>query len=672
MYFKKSFMKYILLLLVFFVGNTYGQQERQDAESLARMEMQAHQNQFNQTTARTLASNNFDVKYYRCEWEVDPAIRFITGKVTVYFVMTTSSASITLDLMNTLTVDSIKNINTPYTFLQTSNTLDVNFPSTLNEGVLDSVSIWYKGIPANTGFGSFIQDVHGGTPVMWTLSESYGSRDWWPCKNGINDKADSIDVFITNPDIYKGASNGMLQSETALPGGKVMSHWKHRYPIASYLVCMAVTNYVTFNNSVLLGSTNLPMLTYCYPENLAVWQTNTPNVLQAMQLFHNTFGPYPFMNEKYGHVQFGWGGGMEHQTSTFIINTSEPLMAHELGHQWFGDKITCNSWEDIWLNEGFATFLAAYHMETKYPSNALANRRNIVNNITSQPGGILKIQDTTNLNQIFNGRLSYNKGSYLLNMLRFILGDVVFFNAIRRYEQDPLLAYGNASTADLKRNLEAESGKDLTYFFNQWYTGEGYPTYQVQWNVVDNNCVNITLNQTTSVPASVPFFRLPVQLTFKNATQEKIIVLDNIVNNENFIRSVGFTADTVLVDPGVWLVTRNNSTVKGPQVNNGGCSVLALPIDTIRAITSRNSGKGGVDIYPNPVTNPFRIRLHDFKDDKATITIYNKIGQRLYNRQVPLVNGIAQVDVPMGSWSKGFYTIKVVAGGKNIIRQVVK
>jgi aminopeptidase N len=435
---------------------------------------------------------------------------------------------------------------------------------------------------------------------------------------------------------------------------------------------MAVTNYVTFNNSVLLGSTNLPMLTYCYPENLAVWQTNTPNVLQAMQLFHNTFGPYPFMNEKYGHVQFGWGGGMEHQTSTFIINTSEPLMAHELGHQWFGDKITCNSWEDIWLNEGFATFLAAYHMETKYPSNALANRRNIVNNITSQPGGILKIQDTTNLNQIFNGRLSYNKGSYLLNMLRFILGDVVFFNAIRRYEQDPLLAYGNASTADLKRNLEAESGKDLTYFFNQWYTGEGYPTYQVQWNVVDNNCVNITLNQTTSVPASVPFFRLPVQLTFKNATQEKIIVLDNIVNNENFIRSVGFTADTVLVDPGVWLVTRNNSTVKGPQVNNGGCSVLALPIDTIRAITSRNSGKGGVDIYPNPVTNPFRIRLHDFKDDKATITIYNKIGQRLYNRQVPLVNGIAQVDVPMGSWSKGFYTIKVVAGGKNIIRQVVK
>jgi aminopeptidase N len=665
-------MKHILLLIIALsVQFCYGQ-ERDDVESIARMEMQAHQNRFNGVSARTFASNNFDVKYYRCEWEVDPAIRFITGKVTVYFVMTSSSASITLDLMNSLTVDSIKNINTPYTFSQTSNTLDVNFPTTINTGSLDSVSIWYKGVPANTGFGSFIQDVHAGTPVMWTLSESYGSRDWWPCKNGINDKADSLDVFITNPDIYKGASNGMLQSETALPGNKVRAYWKHRYPIASYLVCMAVTNYVTFNNSIMLGTTNLPMLTYCYPENLAVWQTNTPLVLDAMQYFHNTFTAYPFINEKYGHVQFGWGGGMEHQTSTFIINTGEYLMAHELAHQWFGDKITCNSWEDIWLNEGFATYLGYSHLEIKYPANSLIYRRNLINSITSQPGGTVKVQDTTNLSQIFSSRLSYNKGSYLLFMLRFIVGDDVFFRAMRRYQSDPAVAYGNATTEDFKRNIEAESGLNLTYFFNQWYTGEGYPSYNVQWNTVDNNCVSITLNQTTSVPASVPFFKLPVQLTFKNATQQKTVLLDNVVNNENFQRLLGFVADTVLVDPGLWLVTKNNTTTKGAPVTNGSCSVLALPTDTTRLINRINRGYGIVEIYPNPITNPLTINIYDFKDASAEVNIYNNIGQLVFSKNVDLKNGAALVKLQTDTWAKGLYIVKVVSAGKTVTKQFVR
>ncbi len=654
-------MKHILLLL-FLSANICFAQEKDDIESIARMEMQAHQNRFNGFSARTFASDNFDVKYYRCEWEVDPAVRYINGKVTVYFIITSSSATITLDLMNTLTVDSIKNINTAYTFSQTTNTVQINFPITINTGVLDSVSIWYKGVPNNSGFGSFIQDVHTGTPVMWTLSEPYGSRDWWPCKNGINDKADSVDLFITNPDIYKAASNGLLQSETALPGNKTRAHWKHRYPIASYLVCMAVTNYVTFNNSVMLGAVNLPMLTYCYPENVTVWQANTPLVFDAMKYFHNNFGPYPFINEKYGHVQFGWGGGMEHQTNSFIVNTGEYLMAHELAHQWFGDKITCNSWEDIWLNEGFATYLGYSHLEIKYPANSLTYRKNLINSITSQPGGTVKVQDTTSLSQIFSGRLSYNKGSYLLFMLRFIVGNDVFFKAMRRYQQDPALAYGNATTADFKRNMEAESGKNLTYFFDQWYTGQGFPSYQVKWNVLDTNCVNIKLSQTTSMPSVTSFFKLPVALKFKNATQEKVIVLDNNTNGETYIRSLGFKADTVLVDPGLWLVTKNNTTEKTTDVSDGSCTPPPPP----------NNGEGGVDIYPNPITNPFVISLHDFNDETATIAIYNKIGQRIYHQNISLTYGIAQVNIAMSNWARGVYVVKVISGGKTITKQFVR
>ncbi len=670
-------MKPILLCLLFLSQYCFAQQneERQDVTSIAKMEMQAHQNSFNNsTTARSLASENFDVKYYRCEWEVDPAVRYITGLVTIYFKITQDANSISVDLANALTVDSIKKNNTAYTFSQATNTLDINFPTTILAGTTDSVSIWYKGIPGNSGFGSFIQDNHAGTPVMWTLSESYGSRDWWPCKNGINDKADSIDVIITHPNIYKAASNGLLQSETPISGNRIRTWWKHRYPIASYLVCMAVTNYVTFNNSVVLGATTLPMLSYCYPENQSVWQTNTPSVLEAMQLFHNNFGPYPFINEKYGHVQFGWGGGMEHQTSTFIINTDESLMAHELGHQWFGDKITCNSWEDIWLNEGFATYCAAFYMETKYPANALANRKAVVNNITSIAGGTVKVQDTTDLNQIFSGRLSYRKGSYLLFMLRFILGDDVFLRGLRRYQQDPLLAYGNATTADLKRNLEAESGKNLTYFFDQWYTGEGYPSYQVTWNMVDNSCVNIKLDQVTSVPASVPFFKLPLQLTFKNATQQKTYILNNTFNGETFTRTLGFVADTVLVDPNVWLVTKNNTTIKTADVNNGSCAtVLSLPNPTQGYIYPSNSGKGIIEISPNPVINKeIKINIHDFKEGEASVIIFNSVGETITQKNVVLTNGAAIINIPTSQWSRGIYYTKVICGNKVLNKKLAK
>jgi aminopeptidase N len=410
-------MMYRLLLspiLFSFTLLAFSQDPCKQISEIADMERQGHQRLFG-TEQLTGASENFDVKYYRCEWEVDPAVRFITGRLTCYFRINTASSSISLDLMNGLVTDSIRQRNIPLGFTHSNNIIQVNFSSSLNAGSIDSVTVFYHGIPPNTGFGSFMNTSHAGVPVVWTLSEPYGSRDWWPCKNGLDDKADSIDVFITCPAAYKAASNGLLQFETLVSGGtKKLAWWKHRYPIASYLVCFAVTNYSVFNNSVQLGSISLPMQTYCYPESLGSFQANTPNVLTALQQFHNLFGEYPFIKEKYGHVQFSWGGGMEHQTATFLVNSSEGLMAHELAHQWFGDKITCGSWVDIWLNEGFATHLASIYAETKYPATVTATRKAEIDYITSQPGGSVKVNDTTSVGRIFDGRLSYTKGSHLL------------------------------------------------------------------------------------------------------------------------------------------------------------------------------------------------------------------------------------------------------------------
>ena len=332
-------------------------------QDISLMERLGHE-RINGSENATAASTNFDVKYYRCEWEVDPAIRYIKGIVTVYYITTSTTNFIALDLMSPLVTDSVKQHNVLLTKSQANNTLTINFPGNVNSGTFDSVSIYYQGVPPNTGFGSFVQSTHAGIPVMWSLSEPYGSRDWWPCKNGLDDKADSIDIFIINPIAYKAASNGLLQSQTPVSTGtKLLTYWKHRYPIASYLICFAVTNYVVFNRTVNLTNGILPMQTFCYPEDSTSFSNGTINTLDAMQLYDTTFGPYPFMNEKYGHVQFGWGGGMEHQTATFVVNISESLCAHELGHQWFGDKVTCGSWKDIWLNEGFATHLASIYNE---------------------------------------------------------------------------------------------------------------------------------------------------------------------------------------------------------------------------------------------------------------------------------------------------------------------
>lgn len=613
------------------------------ADEISEIEKRAHLPIINgiENIVSNAVSNNYDVKYYRCEWEVDPSVRYIKGKVTMYYLVTIATSTLQLDLMNPLIVDSVKQRNMLLTRQHNNNVVTINFPASVNAGVLDSISIFYKGVPPNTGFGSFINTTHAGTPVIWSLSEPYGSRDWWPCKNGLDDKADSIDIIITSLPQYKAASNGLLQNEVLVNGGSQKStYWKHRYPIASYLVCFAVTNYAVFNNSVVLGTTTLPMQTFCYPESLASFQAGTQNVLDALKLFHTNFGDYPFIKEKYGHTQFSWGGGMEHQTNSFIVSVGESLVAHELAHQWFGDNVTCGSWEDIWLNEGFATFMAAFYMENKYPASTNSNRKSIIDNITSSIGGSVWVDDTTSVGRIFSGRLSYNKGSYLLNMLRWKLGDVAFFSALRNYQKDPKLAYGYAVTNDLKKHLEQTSGQDLTEFFKDWFKGEGYPSYNVEWSPIGSKKVWIKMNQTTSHP-SVDFFEMPVALKFKNATQEKTIVIDNKAQGETYLKDLGFEADSVFIDPDYWLISKNNVVTK---------------------VSGAGAGANSVQVFPNPITDRFFIYLRNITAPKLSIKLYNAVGQRVYANELSLVNRSDYVEIPSAHLAPGIYFLHISAG----------
>ncbi|WAC15156.1 M1 family aminopeptidase [Dyadobacter pollutisoli] len=644
-------MKILLMLwftAVFCVA--YAQEDRhvfQD-QDVSVMEARSHYKIFDSSRKASLsaASTNFDVKYYRCEWEVDPAVRYIKGTVTTHFVMSSPGNVISLDLSDVLTVSSVKQRGSSLPFTRSDNTISITFPASVATGVKDSISIAYEGVPPLLG-DAFVSATHGSGPtlsaVMWTLSEPFGSKNWWPCKNGLYDKADSVDIHITHPAAYKAASNGLLQSEVAVAGSKIKTHWKHKYLIASYLVCFAVSNYTLLNHSVMIGGTNVPMKTYCYPESQASFQSGTQNALDAMVLYSSLFGDYPFKNEKYGHVQFGWNGGMEHQTSSFMMSLNEVLVAHELGHQWFGNKVTCGSWEDIWLNEGFATHLSSIYRENKYPVAIKTTRTNEINTITSQPDGSVWVDDITNVNRIFSNRLSYYKGSHLLYMLRWILGDATFFTAVKNYINDPALAYGFATTNHLKGHLEAASGKDLTYFFDQWYTGQGYPSYKVEWSP-SGNSVDVKLSQTTS-HNSVSFFQLPVPLLFKNSVtaEQKLVVLDNTSSGQVFTENLGFAADVVEFDPEVWLITKNNvlTKISGP-----------LPVVFASFKAECNDGSPRLTWETSEEVN-----AHYFEVQKSSDAVsWKMIGAVNAAGDSKIRNVYAFVDTSVGS-EKGYYRI---------------
>ncbi len=509
------------------------------------------------TNTRVASSPNFDVHYYRCEWAIDPGVRFIKGTVTSYFTITAPADAIVYDLSDTLQVDSITWHGDKILFTRLADDgLQLHFPATLSAGTRDSVSIFYQGQPRIYGAATtFIQTYHSGWPIIWTLSEPFGAKEWWPCKNGLNDKADSIDIVIHTPDVYRGSTNGVQLTDN-VNGGIRTQHFMHRYPIASYLVGVAVTNYVVFQDSVLIGTRQMPLFLTTYPEYAFNVTKINNNAKSSFQVFNQLFGDYPFAQEQYGQTAWGPGGGMEHQTNSFICCTDIGLISHELAHQWFGDKVTCGSWEDIWLNEGFATYASSLYREKTDIGYFYAERQYYRDVVTALPDGSVWVDDTTSRNRIFNSRLTYHKGAYLLHMLRWKLGEDVFFRAIKKYITDPLLQFKFARTVDFKRHLEAESGKDLTSFFQKWFYGQGNPNYAVDWKQDGSNNLYVTINQTTSHP-SVSFYDMPVPVQFKNTSRDTVIVFNNIQPGQTFLANPGFKADTAIFDPYFWILAKS-------------------------------------------------------------------------------------------------------------------
>lgn len=196
--------------------------------------------------------------------------------------------------------------------------------------------------------------------------------------------------------------------------------------------------------------------------------------------------------------------------------------------------------------------------------------------IVSQPGGSVLCDDTSSVNRIFDGRLTYGKGAYLLHMLRWQLGDVNFFTGIRNYLNDPQLKNGFARTPALKAHLEAVSGQNLTIFFDQWYYNQGYPTYQIGWSQTAGT-VYFTLNQTQSHP-SVSFFKMPVPIKLTSSSKDTLIVLNHTFSGQSFTVPVSFQVASVTFDPDLWLIAGNNTVIGLNEFKNNPASLSLYPV----------------------------------------------------------------------------------------------
>jgi len=556
--------------------------------------------------------STIDIQYYKLDLSLTNTPNYLKGKVTVNLKPVSSISHFFLDLQDPLTVDSITINGITNQFSHTNNQIVVTLPRIFNANELISVLIYYQGVPGSSGFGSFTFGTHSGSPVIYTLSEPYGASDWFPCKDTPADKADSSDQWITcSSDLY-AASNGKLMSITDNGDGTKTFKWKNSYPIAQYLLSLAITNYTIYTNYYKYSPVDsMPVVHHIYPETFPLVQSVLDKTPLMIKIYSDRFGQYPFLKEKYGHAQFGWSGGMEHQTCSSMGSFSEDLVSHELAHQWFGDKITCKDWHHIWLNEGFATYCTGLYLEAAYGPNYLRSYMQSQMVIAQTAVGSIYVQDISNVDEIFSSARSYSKGSTVLHMLRGIVGDTLFFRILKSYIADPALAYNVAVTEDFQRVAETVSGLNLEYFFSEWIYGENYPQYGLTWNYIpaSGNLYNVTLNLSQQNNSNPSYFTMPVTIKISTAVKDTFFT----IFNDQQTRQYSFT---VLGKPTGLIFDPNNYILKS-------LDIIDIPNDLKPQSFQLEQN------YPNPFNPTTTIEFSIPTSSFVTIKVYNELGQEI-------------------------------------------
>ncbi len=369
-----------------------------------------------------------------------------------------------------------------------------------------------------------------------------------------------------------------------------------------------------------------------------------------LTIYSNLFGQYPFIKEKYGHAEFA-SGGMEHQTMTSIGTFDEKVIAHELAHQWFGDKITCRSWSDLWLHEGFAVYSTALYLEKEYGTASYWDYINLLTGNAISAEGEVGEPDTSTSQSLFNYALVYAKGAVVLHMLRHALGDSVFFRCLKGYANQPSLQYSTASTTDLQTAFETVSGRSLGYFFQEWIYGEGYPVYQYSWTwsgTGDSSAVTINIQQPPG-RQNPEYFTMPLDIRLLSPVRDTSFSVLNNARNQSFTINFPVNPTSVLIDPDGWVLK------------------LVYPASEIPPMSFNLEQN-----YPNPFNGSTTIKYQLSRSASVTLKVYDLLGRNVATlvnaQQLP---GTYEYPVSGQKLASGIYFYQLTAGDVHLQKKMI-
>ncbi|MBU2585998.1 MAG: M1 family metallopeptidase, partial [Bacteroidetes bacterium] len=438
----------------------------------------------------SLQPHEYDVIYYDIylDWYqvLKNVNRNYSGNVLIRAKVDTVNSLNQIKVNCGLSVDSVTQNGAIIPYSLASNVLTINLNRTYNKGEIFEVKIYFRRTRSdNLGFYYYAQSSQTFENLAYTMTEPSDARFWFPCYDDPSDKADSARITIKVPNGYSAGSNGLLRSKTTI-GDSTTFIWIENHPITTYLLVVTASKYSSFSqfyNSNFPPNEQIEVQHYFWKSDSTQAVYVARNIPTMMQCFEAYYGKYPFV--KYGHayVQPFSFGGMEHQTLStihrnWLTHDAQSGIAHELAHMWWGDLVTCETWKDIWLNEGFATFSEDLYREYTQGKDIYFASMNVKANFyySNNPGYAIY-----NPAYIFNAAISYYKGALVLNMMRFVLGDSLFFKSLMDYKNQHL--YSTATTNDFKNSVSATIGSDFSYFINQWIYQPNHPQYVYNWNV---------------------------------------------------------------------------------------------------------------------------------------------------------------------------------------------
>ncbi len=477
-----------------------------------------------------LPKRNIDVLNYELKLDISQNEKSIKENAKIkLIVFDKTENNIELDLYDNFEINYVKIDGKNALYEYENDKIEISRKD-FNSDTL-TIEIDFYGKPQNLGFGSFWFDEKNGKHLIATLNEPVFASTWFPCNDTPWDKA-FTKISITNDSNIVSLSNGKLVEKTT-KGKRRTYVWESNYPVATYLISIYSAEYKNFNQKYITKSDTMSIEYYVLEENLENAKKDFAKHPEYLKTLSELFGEYPFIKEKYGIAEMLWqNGAMESQTITAIgsnfisgMNFYESMIIHELAHHWWGNSVTPKTWNDIWLNEGFATYSEALYYEKTSGFDALkSTMSSFKSKINSESGQILSNPGTN----LFSATV-YNKGAWVLHMLRKEVGDSLFFVGLKSYYNT--FKYKNAEIKDFKKVIEKISNRNLDKFFNQWiFEGSGFLELEIKLSekVISKNEIELKID-IKQIQTGYENYHFPLDMELEDS-------LGNIKNITSYIK----------------------------------------------------------------------------------------------------------------------------------------